>query len=254
MAKRSALCALDEPTPTARTLIEHSYAQLRDDIVTGRLLPGEKLRVEHLKARYGVSAGTLREAITRLASDALVATEGQRGFRVAPIAVEELADITNLRVHIETEALRHSMRQGGAAWREALAQAFAALSGLEPITPERRQQWEGANVHFHEVLLSGHASAWTLRVLRLLSRHTERYRSLAMTLPGCMRDVHAEHADIYRYALAGHEARAALALEAHIRTTPDLLIAALREGRAILPSHEGSPSSAAGGRNFLQKA
>ncbi|MBP7545525.1 MAG: GntR family transcriptional regulator, partial [Acidovorax sp.] len=201
-----------------------------------------------------VSAGTLREAITRLASDALVATEGQRGFRVAPIAVEELADITNLRVHIETDALRHSMRQGGAAWREALAQAFAALSGLEPITPERRQQWEGANVHFHEVLLSGHASAWTLRVLRLLSRHTERYRSLAMTLPGCMRDVHAEHADIYRYALAGHEARAALALEAHIRTTPDLLIAALREGRAILPSHEGSPSSAAGGRNFLQKA
>ena len=75
MAKRSALCALDEPTPTARTLIEHTYAQLRDDIVTGRLLPGEKLRVEHLKARYGVSAGTLREAITRLASDALVATE-----------------------------------------------------------------------------------------------------------------------------------------------------------------------------------
>ena len=44
MAKRSALCALDEPTPTARTLIEHTYAQLRDDIVTGRLLPGEKLR------------------------------------------------------------------------------------------------------------------------------------------------------------------------------------------------------------------
>ena len=66
--------------------------------------------------------------------------------------------------------------------------------------------------------------------------------------------VHAEHTEIFHYALAGQDARAALALEAHIRTTPDLLIAALREGRAILPSHEGSPSSAAGGRNLLQKA
>lgn len=262
MAKRSFLPALLErgslpavlPDTPTRTLTEQTYNTLRDDIVEGRLAPGSKLGIEHLRAQHGVGAGTVREALTRLVSDALVTTEGQRGFRVAPIAVEELADITNLRVHIETEALRHSMRQGGAAWREALAQAFAALSGLEPVTPERRQQWEGANVHFHEVLLSGHASAWTLRVLRLLSRHTERYRSLAMTLPGCLRDVHAEHADIYRYALAGHEARAALALEAHIRTTPDLLIAALREGHAILPSHEGSPSSAAGGRNFLQKA
>lgn len=42
----AAPCALwTNPLPTARTLIEHTYAQLRDDIVTGRLLPGEKLRV-----------------------------------------------------------------------------------------------------------------------------------------------------------------------------------------------------------------
>ena len=37
----------------SRTLIERAYAQLRDDIVEGRLAPGEKLRVEHLKAHYG---------------------------------------------------------------------------------------------------------------------------------------------------------------------------------------------------------
>lgn len=72
-------------------------------------------------------------------------------------------------------------------------------------------------------------------MLRLLSRHTERYRSFAMALPGCVRDVHAEHTAIFEYTMAGQDARAALALEAHIRTTPDLLIQALREGRASLP-------------------
>lgn len=220
-----------------RTLIEHSYERLREDIVTGRLEPGQKLRVEHLRHDYGVSAGTLREAITRLASDALVVAEGQRGFRVAPIAVEDLEDITRLRVQIETEALRQSIRVGTPAWKQAVRASYAALSAEEPIAPERRRQWEQLNLQFHETLLSGHASPWTLRVLRLLSRHTERYRSFAMALPGAVRDVHAEHAEIFEYALSGQDARAALALEAHIRTTPDLLIKALREGRVLLPGN-----------------
>jgi DNA-binding GntR family transcriptional regulator len=74
MAKRPYLSIVPEPggvqadasSDVARTLIERAYAQLRDDIIEGLLAPGEKLRVEHLKARYGVGAGTLREAITRL--------------------------------------------------------------------------------------------------------------------------------------------------------------------------------------------
>lgn len=244
MAKRSALPDDGSTPPLTRTLIERAYERLRDDIVDGQLAPGEKLRVQHLTDRYGVSAGTLREAITRLASDALVVTEGQRGFRVAPIALEELEDITRLRVQIETEALRHSIRNGNAAWRAKLTQAWEALSAEEPIQPERRPVWEQLNQRFHEALLSGQASAWTLRVLRLLSRHSERYRSVGMHLPGSQRDVHAEHAEIYDYAMAGQEARAALALEAHIRATPDLLIRALREGRVTLPAAERTATAA----------
>ncbi|MDR2852993.1 MAG: GntR family transcriptional regulator [Burkholderiaceae bacterium] len=250
MAKRSAPSASGDPMPLARTLIEHAYTRLREDIVTGQLVPGEKLRVAHLKTRYGVSAGTLREAITRLASDALVLTEGQRGFRVAPIAIEDLEDVANLRVQIETEALRQSIRAGGARWRERMEQAYAAISAEEPIAPERRRQWEELNLRFHEALLSGHDSPWTLRVLRLLSRHTERYRSFAMALPGGVRNVHAEHAEIFECAMAGQDARAALALEAHIRATPDLLIKALRAGRISLP---GS-TVALGGEVFLNAA
>lgn len=240
MVKRSILPANPPPDGSApsgvRTLIERAYEQLRADIIEGRIAPGEKLRVEHLKDRYEVSAGTLREAITRLVSDALAVAEGQRGFRVAPIALEELEDITRLRVQLETEALRQSIQAGTSAWREAVRAAYAALSDAEPIVPERRREWERLNLRFHEALLSGHASPWTLRVLRLLSRHGERYRSFAMHLPGSIREVHAEHTEIYEYAMAGQAARAALALEAHIRATPDVLIRALREGRITLPS------------------
>jgi DNA-binding GntR family transcriptional regulator len=245
MAKRSFLnqvsgldgAAVDNGGTGSRTLIERAYAQLRDDIIEGRLAPDEKLRVEHLKARYQVGAGTLREAITRLVSDALVVAEGQRGFRVAPIALEDLDDLMRLRLHIEIDALRQSIRHGGAAWRARLQQVFDELSAFEqPVLTVHRARWELLNARFHETLTSAHESPWTVKVLRLLSRHGERYRRYAIGLADSGRDVHAEHQQIFEFAMAGMEARAALALEAHIRATPDLLARAIRDGRQVLPA------------------
>jgi DNA-binding transcriptional regulator YhcF (GntR family) len=77
------------------------------DVVCGKLAPGERLRVEHLKDQYAVGAGTLREALSLLVADALVTSEGQRGFRVAPISMEDLEDVTNTRVMLETEVAIH---------------------------------------------------------------------------------------------------------------------------------------------------
>jgi DNA-binding GntR family transcriptional regulator len=229
--------AADTAEAGARTLIERAYAQLRDDIIEGRLAPGEKLRVEHLRKHYRVGAGTLREAITRLVSDALVVAEGQRGFRVAPMALEDLEDLTRLRLHIEIDALRQSIRHGDAAWRARVQQAYDELTAFEqPIRAEHRLRWEQLNVQFHEALTSAYASPWTFKVLRLLSRQGERYRRYAIGLADSGRDVHAEHREIFELAMAGMEARAALALEAHIRATPDLLLRAAREGQQVLPA------------------
>ncbi len=231
--------------PTLRTLIEHAYAQLRDDIVEGRLRPGQKLRVEHLREHYGVSAGTLREALTRLVSDALVVAEAQRGFRVAPIALDDLQDLTRLRLHIEIDALRQSIRQGDEAWRARLAADFDALSALEqPLQPAQAPLWEALNARFHETLVSGVPSPWTLKVLRLLSQHGERYRRYAIGLVDSGRQVHVEHQQIFEAAMAGQEARAALALEAHIRATPDLLQHHYRDGFGDAPGELAAAGSA----------
>ena len=245
MAKRHflpfATAATDAGQPsaeadTSRTLTEQTYSLLRDDIIEGRWAPGSKLRIEHLRTQYGIGAGTLREALTRLVSDALVSTEGQRGFSVTPIAMSDLEDITRLRVQIETEALRQSIRHGDAAWRSQLRASYEAISNFEqPITASHRRHWEALNVRFHDALLAGQTSPWTHKLLRILARHGERYRCYAIALPGMTRDVHAEHTEIFELALAGREARAALALEAHICATPHLLLQALRDGRLVLP-------------------
>lgn len=241
MAKRPALIPSlsDELSPNdegglPRTLIERAYSQLRDDIVEGRIPPGEKLRVEHLRQRYDVSAGTLREALNRLVSDALVEAEGQRGFRVTPVTVQDLDDLTDLRVRIEIEALRQSIRNAHEGWREELQEVYSQMSAIEqPILPGLIQRWEALNTQFHEVLVANCGSAWTLRLLRILNRHSERYRRYAINISKGRRNVHDEHRGIFEAAMSGNELRAALELESHIRATPNLLKAAAMEGTDV---------------------
>lgn len=213
-----------------RTLCERAYLQLRQDIVEGRIGPGERLRVEHLKDRYDVGAGTLREALALLVSDALVKSEGQRGYRVTAISLDDLRDLTDTRVRLETEALRLSIRYGDAQWETQLRAAFDNLSASEARGPSADPAgWEHANQCFHEALIAAHRSPWSQYLLKLLYRHGERYRHVAIRLGtnrSASRNVHEEHAMIFAAAIARQEARAALALEAHIRLTYELLSSA----------------------------
>lgn len=64
--RTSAAPEADMATP--RTLVERAYLGLRHDVVCGKLAPGERLRVEHLKDQYQVGSGTLREALSLLVS------------------------------------------------------------------------------------------------------------------------------------------------------------------------------------------
>lgn len=222
------LCADPESdTVVPRTLIERAYLSLRHDVICGKLAPGERLRVEHLKDQYEVSAGTLREALSLLVADALVTSEGQRGFRVAPISMADLEDVTNTRVMLETEALRQSIRHGDAHWEAALVQSYELLAKTEmDLALSGSDRWERRNKAFHEALIAGFNSIWSKYLLSILYRHAERYRNINWRLTAAHasgRDVHNEHEAIFRAAIDRQEARAALALEAHIRLTHDIV-------------------------------
>jgi DNA-binding GntR family transcriptional regulator len=208
-----------------KTLIEHAYSVMRYDIITGALKPNEKLRVAHLQKRYEISASTLREAMSRLVSEYLVIAEGQRGYKVCNIDLDELNDITNLRVLIEVNAVRDSVRHGNQEWLNKLKGVFEQLSLYEqPIDKGNTQNWEMLNSQFHELLCTGKKSPWTQRTLKLLSQHSERYRHIAINISLHDRDLHAEHASIYDAVMAGNELRAALAVEDHIRTTTNYIV------------------------------
>lgn len=204
-----------------RSLIETAYRLLRRDIIEGRFAPGEKLRVEHLKAGYQVSASTLREALALLVSDSLVVPQAQRGFRVAPMSLADVEDLTRTRTLLECAALRDAIRVGGDEWEAHVVSAYHKLSRAE----ERLDtdvagvfaEWEQRNREFHEALVSACPSRWMLHFRSLLYQQLLRYRRLSALTGPVPGSVHEEHRQIFEAAIARDVERADAMLGKHIQ-------------------------------------
>src|SRR5574343_789325 len=211
----------DSLSAEPKTLVESAYRALRRDIIEGHLAPGEKLRVEHLKDNSGVGAGALREALSLLISDALVVSQGQRGFRVAPVSLDDFEDITRTRVMLECDALRQSIAMGDDAWEANLLAAFHRLAKAEEkrIGREDREEWEERNRIFHEVLIAACPSRWLKHFLSILYQQAERYRRLSLYLQPIPRDIHQEHEALLQAAIARDAEKATAVLAEHIQLT-----------------------------------
>lgn len=239
----------DEP----KTLVEGAYLRLRRDIIEGRHAPGSKLRVEHLKDEYQVGAGTLREALALLVSDALVIAQGQRGFTVTPISVADMEDITQTRVLLECEALRQSIRHGDDAWEGELASAFHRLTRAEEKLKDdvsaTVNEWEERNRTFHETLIAACPSRWTRQFLAVLYQQAERYRRISVMRRPIPRDVHEEHEAIFNAAMARDAKLATRLLGGHITRTLDAVRAL-----GTLDLEPATPARAVGARSTAETA
>lgn len=212
--------------PSARSLTTLAFERLRQDILGGALRPEERLRIQALSERYGIGATAIREALSRLVPDGLVESEDQRGFFVAPVSRDDLMDLTQTRIEVEQMALRLAMERGDVEWESQLLSAFHRLSRAEPPTsPERAVVWAQTHQQFHEALVAGCHSAWTLRLCRLLYEKSERYRNLsALRTRKGDRDIAAEHRGLMDAAMARDAATACRLLSEHFWETTDIIL------------------------------
>ena len=116
-----------------KTLVESVYNRLRSDIIEGRLQPDSKLRIEELRKQYETGASPIREALNRLAGEGFVTVEGQRGFRVSSVSLDDLKDLTRMRILLECEAMRESIKQGDDKWEANVIASFHRLAKAEAL-------------------------------------------------------------------------------------------------------------------------
>ena len=148
----------DQPLRPA-ALREEVHARLVEELVCGRLPPGEVLRDEALARRLGVSRTPVREAMVRLADRGLVVSHHLRGFRVAPLDADEVRELYPVTWALEAEALRSTRRLPPVA----LERLRAGVDRLrEERSPRRRCELDRK---WHDTLVSGCPNQRLVRLL-----------------------------------------------------------------------------------------
>jgi DNA-binding GntR family transcriptional regulator len=209
-----------------RSLTSAVLAHLRAEILSARLKPGEKVLIAAVAKRLGVSLSAVREALSRLAAEGLVRAEDQRGFRVSPVSIEDLRDITRTRIDLEGLALRRAIELGDERWEEGVQATHAELAAV-PLPPPGEpgpqfERWRTLHQRYHLALVAGCRSGWLLRFRHILFEQSERYRFLAYGVQP--RDIEGEHQIIMQATLARDAEAAVKALSDHLALTADIIL------------------------------
>jgi len=211
-----------------RSLTSAVQERLRADILATRLLPGQKLHIAGLAKQFSVSLAAVREALSRLVADGLVQASDQRGFRVSPVSLADLADVTQTRIDIEGLALRRSIECGDREWLTSVEAAFDGLKAVPYQYPDQPgvhyEEWVVRHGVFHRALVNACGSPWLLGFRDVLHEQSERYRRLSIRRDtGKSRNVEAEHAAIVHAVLRRDANAAVSALSEHFLTTMHLV-------------------------------
>jgi DNA-binding GntR family transcriptional regulator len=217
-------------TPATRT--GQVYEMLRSDLLNGVLHPSQKLKMVELTERFGVSQSVIREALTRLTEQGLLVATPQRGFRVRDLSIEDIAELTETRVQIESLAMRLAVQRGDLQWETGILAAHHRLERTPVIRDDGTvsEDWAVTHRDFHQALLTGCGNRRLESVASSLRDSAELYRRWYWVLTDDhQRDLAAEHRQLRDFALARDADRAIDVLTAHIDRAPSLLIAYARE-------------------------
>ena len=230
----------------AKSRTIETYEVLRQSLLDGAYDPGAKLKIDQISKDLNVSPGAVREALSRLTSDGLVVSEPQRGFVSAPISAADLMDLTSVRVEIEINCLRRSIRLGNLEWEGAIKSVWHQLEHTPPTldkTPNvMNPRWTDLHGAFHDSLISACDSVWRLRLRGQMFMQAERYRRMLVPYTKVRRDPHEEHKQIVAAVLARDADLACDLLPRHLNKTADILLSSDAPFSDVPPKPQPGPA------------
>jgi GntR family carbon starvation induced transcriptional regulator len=219
----------------ATPLSEQAYQLIRQDILTGHIPPGEKLRIEALRTMYGLSNTPLREALNRLAAEQIVVADERRGFRSAPVSADDFLDLTTFRIAIENAALIDAIRNGDDEWESGIVAAFHRMEVFQGRLGRDRKapndEWTRRHKEFHMALIAACGSTRMIAACSAMFDQTERYRRILLLHRRKPRDARSEHQQLMQLTLARKEPAAAALLKEHVLRTAETVTGIFKDGR-----------------------
>ncbi len=203
-----------KPLSTARSRVQQVRDQLEDDIVSGRMRPGEQVQIEELMARFGVSRTPVREALQQLGISGLVEVQPKRGTFVAQVGVPELIQMFEVMAELEGLCARLAARRMTAPMLAEVEQALAACEA--ECARSELNAYYYANEQFHRLIYQSCGNPFLVQQTIMLKNRLKPYRRLQLQMRNRMAHSLQEHRDIVAALRRGDADTAARAARDHV--------------------------------------
>jgi DNA-binding GntR family transcriptional regulator len=200
----------------AETRADLLRRQLADEIITGKLRPGDRLDERELAARFGLSRTPVREALRQLAAIGLAELRPHRGVTVARPDDDQLGQCFELMADLESLCARYAARRMSAAERRALEACH--LSSGELVRLGDRERYAAHNTEFHELIYRLSHNRALEETAQAVRRRLAPYRRGQFAVLGRLSLSFAEHDRVVSAIVRGEAATAAAAMHAHVAT------------------------------------
>ena len=175
---------------TSDQLIE----QLKHEIFSGSLKPGDQLEEADLAARFGVSRTPIREAIRSMVDSGLLEKRPRKGAIIRVLSTKELSDLFEVAAELEGMACRLAA--------EALTLTSKQLInvGLDKCSVAAKNQdipaYAAANLEFHSAINQASGNNWLVEQLAQIQARINVYRLMPYEIVGRLETSLQEHREI----------------------------------------------------------
>ncbi|TFG91063.1 MAG: GntR family transcriptional regulator [Syntrophobacterales bacterium] len=204
------------------------YKLLRDEIVQGRLNPGERLVEKDLCERLGTTRGYVREALKLLGVDGFVKLSPGRGATVVKISSQKVKDLYEILAVLEAKSVELAAPPLDASDIDKLIEINTALKSCIS-TEDRasaRSTWQEKNVQFHRIFAEKTGNRELQEMLEGLRWRTfdSRYLYFFEEYFDFFSDQHAQLIDAVQHKAS---ARARKIMEDHLKKASDVVLRGL---------------------------
>lgn len=231
VAKSEASEARSEP-PGARSeapvasRVEQLATTLEEDIVLGILMPGQRLVEDELMLRFGEKRHVVRDALARLEQAGLVERRRNIGAQVRGFAEREVLDLYEMRILLETEAMRR-MPLPVPEDELAALQAIQAQHD-DAVSQDDHRGVFRSNQAFHEKLFSLCGNQLLAQAIHEYARRAHAIRFGALSTPEQQHRSRLEHHEILRALQTGDRGALIRLIHEHLLPSRDRYLALAR--------------------------
>lgn len=203
---------------------------LRQQILTGKLKPGERLLEIHLAEELGVSRTPIREAIRKLELEGLVTMIPRRGAEVAQISEKGMSDVLEVRKALDSLAGELACARITEGEKEQLREACQDFE--KAVATKDKAKIAKADVAFHNIITEATRNIRLAQLLNNLSEQMYRYRFEYIKDENQHKALAEEHKRIYEAIRDNKPEQAVEALKNHIDNQEKTIVRQIMLNRA----------------------